>query len=129
MSTINDLMTAIAANNKAKGFRDREFNVGEVLMLITSELGEALEAQRTTKFAEVEHYNKALANAKEIGREEMDFIPAFKTYIKDTFEDELADAFIRLLDLAERAGVDLAWHVEQKMKYNATRPRLHGKAF
>ena len=124
-NTINELMTAIAANNKAKGFRDREFNVGEVLMLITSELGEALEATRKEDWANREGFELATSEPHTPEHWEAQF----KAHIKDSFEDELADSFIRLLDLAERSGVDLAWHVEQKMKYNATRPRLHGKAY
>lgn len=31
--------------------------------------------------------------------------------------------------LAHSLGIDLLWHVRAKMSYNATRPRLHGKAY
>lgn len=42
---------------------------------------------------------------------------------------ELADIFIRLMDLSEELSIDLASIVEEKLKYNATRPFKHGKAF
>ena len=50
-------------------------------------------------------------------------------HIKDTIEDELADAFIRLLDTAEGWGIDLQEHVKLKMLYNAKRERLHGNKY
>ena len=34
-----------------------------------------------------------------------------------------------LLCMAERLGIDLDRHVRLKMRYNATRPRLHGKKY
>lgn len=43
------------------------------------------------------------------------------------FPIELADALIRLCDLAESCGVDLTEAVEAKEAYNRTRAYLHGK--
>ena len=119
---------------------------------------------------------------------------AFEKHIKDTVEDELADALIRLLDLyglrgidlnedafdeeivseysvtyrnksfiesifhilkfiasnnevfvrscvvpemllleifglAKYLSIDLVWHIEQKMKYNQLREKMHGKKY
>jgi NTP pyrophosphatase (non-canonical NTP hydrolase) len=42
---------------------------------------------------------------------------------------ELADILIRVLDFAADAGIDLASVVEEKLGYNATRERMHGKKF
>ena len=44
-------------------------------------------------------------------------------------EEELADVFIRLCDLAAFFGIDLADVAKQKMSYNATRIPMHGKRF
>ena len=79
-------------------------NLGELLMLIVSELGEALEALRKGK--------------RQDGK-----------WTKDSFEDELADAMIRIGDLAESEGIDLEWQIEKKMEYNKSRPEKHGKKF
>ena len=39
------------------------------------------------------------------------------------------DGLCTLLCMAERLGIDLERHVRLKMRYNATRPRLHGKKY
>lgn len=39
------------------------------------------------------------------------------------------DGVCLLLCMAERLGIDLERHVRLKMRYNATRPRLHGKKY
>ncbi len=87
---------------RIKGFWEQERNVGEMLMLVVSELGEAIEAHRTGNFA--------------IGR-------------KDTFEDEIADAVIRLFDLCGGLGIDLEKQMEWKMAFNKGRELRHGKAY
>lgn len=73
---------------------DQNKNIGELLMLIVSELGEALEAHRCGRFADWKSFERdcrdygAHLNKKWYG-----------IFIKDTFEDEIADVFIRLFDL------------------------------
>jgi NTP pyrophosphatase (non-canonical NTP hydrolase) len=41
--------------------------------------------------------------------------------------EELADIVIRTLDLAEGLGYNIEAEIRQKMEYNKTRPRMHGK--
>ena len=48
---------------------------------------------------------------------------------KDTVQDELADTFIRLLDLVGFLGIDIDGWVEAKLRYNKSRPYKHGKRF
>ena len=48
----------------------------------------------------------------------------YKEYYKGKVEQEIADAVIRLCDLAGLYNIDLDWHVRAKMAYNETRPRL-----
>ena len=45
----------------------------------------------------------------------------FEENVKDTFEDELADSIIRLLDLSAMLDIDIEFHITQKMRYNKTR--------
>lgn len=90
---------------KINGFCDTKRNDGEVLMLIVSELAEALEALR--------HGNP----------------PDEKLPQHSNFVVELADAFIRILNYAGERNLDLAEAVIDKMKYNESRPYKHGKVF
>lgn len=122
--SINQLSKEINDNARSKGFWDKERNTGEMLMLIVSEIAEALEADRKDKYASLAGRFKA--GTEDYLQESNDW---FKWSIKDTFEDELADATIRIFDLAYSKGIDLQWHIERKMKFNADRPHMHGKKY
>ena len=122
---IKEIQQEIHKVNVEKGFWEDRKNVGEVLMLIVSELSEALEAHRSSRKALVE-----LFDAKSIDRTEAaDYQADFEQCIKDTFEDEIADTVIRILDMCEGFGIDLERHIELKLEYNRTRPYKHGKKY
>ena len=53
----------------------------------------------------------------------------FQKHVKDTFEDEIADTFIRLLDLVCALEIDIDLHIELKRRFNSLREFKHGKAF
>jgi NTP pyrophosphatase (non-canonical NTP hydrolase) len=125
--SLNELVAAIHANAKEKGFWDKERNVGEVLMLVVSELGEALEAHRSPGAAPFIVTQEDKANA--LAMEDGEYVEWYRVAIKGSFEEEIADAIIRLLDLSAGRGIDIEWEVKAKMKYNATRERMHGKKF
>ena len=122
MKTLNQLRDEIHENAKNKGFWDKERETGTRLMLCVSELAEAMEADRNVLYADLELIEKDKENF-------IDFKWSFENSIKDTFEDELADTIIRILDLCGAKGIDIEKHIELKMKYNATRERLHGKKY
>jgi NTP pyrophosphatase (non-canonical NTP hydrolase) len=124
MKSIKELSEEINKTNHEKGFWDAglEGKVPEKLMLIVSELSEALEADRKNRHVSPRVY-------LQIPEEGEDFISFFETYIKDRYEDELADVAIRLFDLAEEQGTDLYQHIRLKMRYNKTRPHMHGKRY
>lgn len=112
-------------------------NIGELLMLVVSELGEALEAHRKSRFAvKAIHFDGSVYESNDViddffkhkGIKEQ-AICAFENTIKDTFEDELADAVIRIADMCGYLGIDLEKHIELKMKYNETREYKHGKRY
>lgn len=42
---------------------------------------------------------------------------------------EIHESIWMIMKLCEREGIDLIKHIELKMKYNATRERMHGKAY
>jgi NTP pyrophosphatase (non-canonical NTP hydrolase) len=45
------------------------------------------------------------------------------------FAEELADAMIRIGDLAHKMGINLEAAIAAKQAYNETRPYMHGKRF
>ena len=122
MKTLNQLRDEIHENAKNKGFWDKERETGTLLMLCVSELAEAMEADRNGLYADLELIEKDKEDF-------IDFKWSFENSIKDTFEDELADTIIRILDLCGAKGIDIEKHIELKMKYNATRERMHGKKY
>lgn len=116
---INELAGQIAQGNRDRGFWDdyeREVKneaterafVSQKVMLIVSELSEAVEELRS-------------------GRD------VTETYMKDGkpegFPVELADAMIRLLDLCGHVGIPVGDVLVEKVAFNATRGRKHGREF
>jgi NTP pyrophosphatase (non-canonical NTP hydrolase) len=129
---LNELSKQVHENAKSKGFFDSEKNIGEMLCLIHSEVSEALEADRKNFYTNVSEIKlKGLAD-KNYGATFNDdeiFKEFFSITVKNTFEDELADVIIRVLDLCAFKGIDIEKHIKMKMRYNALREHKHGKAY
>lgn len=174
---LKQLAKQIHENAKAKGFYDRRdeklFEVHQVYEIVKeiAEFHESYKKRRSTPCDIYLHYY-----GEEIGKEK----DVFEALVKDTYQDELADAIIRILDiakymdydlleefdvyeepelsnydisgiclditmalseqllndaldnifyLAHNMNIDILWHIEAKMAYNATREKLHGKNF
>jgi NTP pyrophosphatase (non-canonical NTP hydrolase) len=131
---LNKLRDAIHLNAKEKGFYDddRPFNIAEKLMLITSELSEALEADRKNRYARMDIFLSKINTLNEVYSEKVIDSALkyfFEDHIKDTVEDELADALIRILDLCGALGIDIDKHVLYKRLYNSQRENKHGKKY
>lgn len=172
------------------GFHDEELSNEHLLMLVITELAEAVEADRKGKVAQRMMFEMNCDTPHEDPTHHWCF--CFDQFIKDSVPDELADAVIRLLDLAglrgididfskkwieelcdacedesftesiyaicnihskhtllysqtinstvkymiasiwglaEYLNIDIAWHIEQKMKYNELREKMHGKKY
>ena len=122
MKTLNQLRDEIHEYAINKGFWDKEREIGTRLMLCVSELAEAMEADRKDRYADLELIEKDKEDF-------IDFKWSFENSIKDTFEDELADTIIRILDLCGAKGIDIEKHIELKMKYNESREKMHGKKY
>ena len=183
---LNELKARAYKTAKAHGWHDEEHSDETYLMLIITEIAEAVQADRAGKHA---FRDKFEASLKPDDDGEM-FSMLYNQYIKNTVEDELADVVIRCLSFAghrhwnlkhvlddvkdasniavvigdetfaETAfytckelfdfhsdysakeavcsvliniveycnykGINLWWHIEQKMRYNELRPYKHG---
>lgn len=123
---INNLACAIYERNVEKGFYEKEKNIGEMLCLIHSEVSEALEADRNRSYAMLTEPQRNVLMGW-TGND--DFIKDYKDKVKGSFEEEMADIFIRLLDMCAFKGIDIEFHVKAKMRYNLSREKYHGKKY
>lgn len=127
-------------------------NMGEMLMLMTSELAEALEEHRDghdpvwykAVIPEVptdtdqsgwsaeakEAYNKLRYGAGgDITKRDHEALVNVGVLKPEGLAVELADCIIRCLDTMQSLGVDVEEVVTEKMRFNASRPYKHGKAY
>lgn len=106
----------------------KDLFISQKLLLIISEVTESMEAIRKSRRYE---------GSKELLQELSDqfdenpnlFHMRFIHHIKDTFEDELADTFIRLGDVCEKMGIDIDKFIKMKMDFNSLRQEKHDKNF
>ena len=107
---LNDLRDRAYKTACDHGFHDEELSNEHCLCLVISELKEAVEADRKGRLGKKcksrfeMDYNRYPA----LVEEEKRFKCSFEKNVKDTLPDELADAVIRLLDLAGLRGIDLS---------------------
>ena len=106
---LNELRDEAYAIAKANGWHEQEHSDEHCLMLIITEIAEAVQADRKDRHADVagfmEWQGKDFSLLEETRTRR--FKEDFEEYIKNTVEDELADVVIRCLDLAGLRGFDL----------------------
>ena len=124
-TNLNEVSKEVYEANKLKGFDVKNENLGQTLCLIHSEISEALEAVRNNRYANLSYFEIDDKKFSDI----VSFESNFKTCIKDTFEDEIAYTFIRLMDLVGAFDIDIDKHIELKRKFNSLREFKHGKEF
>lgn len=177
----------------AHGFHDVELSVEHCMMLVLTEVSEMVEADRRNRHCDAELFLRIIGNNGGTSCDGEIWLECFRSYVKETVEDEMADVMIRLYDMcgafgiefnddylgvsmvdeynevrgrsftekafmlcgmlcsvdsgefpldvvlgsalsfvecwAKDMGVDLVWHVENKMCYNESRSIRHGKQY
>ena len=104
MNNLNELRDKAYGNAVEKGWHKENLSNVHFLCLVISELMEAVEADRIKKYANKDQFSYYMSMRE---RSDDEFYRAFSFGIKDSVEDELADACIRLFDLAGLKGYDL----------------------
>ena len=120
---LNALANIIFHRNLEKWNYPVERNIGEILCLMHSEISEALEADRKDRYATS---NMNVVNG---WTSDEDFKKAYKEKVKGTFEEEMADIFIRLLDVCGYKSVDIVAHVKAKLRYTFMNNETFGKKY
>jgi hypothetical protein len=85
--------------SKEKGFWDEKRNNSETVLLIISNVGDIVKAHKKGRFANWIERDTSLSGIKNPNENEtLDFNVSFEEYIKDTFEDEIANVMLRICD-------------------------------
>jgi NTP pyrophosphatase (non-canonical NTP hydrolase) len=101
---------------KAKSIDVEKVNIPEKLILMVSEISEALEWYRNPEFEITSEVLYTLCDPHN----------EFDPEKPDGMWIELADCIIRILDLAGAYNIDMEELVKLKHNYNKTRPYRHG---
>ena len=130
---LNVLKKEIYSNAVAHGFHDEKLTVEHYLGLVLSEIGEAINADRnpnapTVTEATLEQAQLLALADQSIGH--VAFVEFFKSNIKGSVIEELADVAIRILDLAGKLGMKFDDDLEANdLVFDTTFPdRLFGFA-
>ena len=106
LNTLRDRVYKIACEH---GFHDEELSNEHCLCLVICELMEAVEADRKGRLGKKckSRFNIDYNRYPALVEEEKRFKSSFEKNVKDSLPDELADAVIRLFDLAGMRNISL----------------------
>ena len=110
---LNKLAAEAYKNAEKRGFFPENGNIEANLFQVVSEVAEIGEALRDSKRSRSSY---AIEQKGSIGSEW-----AYRLFVKDTVEQELAGSIIALLSIAHKLEVDVDKHVELEMEFNRLR--------
>ena len=87
------------------GFHDEERSIAHFMMLVVSEIGEMVEADRKNRHADLSRFRMEYERHATLVDEKTRFVTSFEKYVKDTLCDELSDVCIRLYDFCGEMGI------------------------
>ena len=110
LNELRDKAYQIALDN---GWHEKNLSDEHCLCLVISELMEAVEADRKGRYASKDRFImefEYIVNEQKLHDHLYDaaYVSVFDKYIKDTVEDEFADACIRIFDLAGLRKINLS---------------------
>jgi NTP pyrophosphatase (non-canonical NTP hydrolase) len=116
--SLNYMAREIAKWSEGKGWETNWRNVPEKLMLVVTELAEAMECYR--------NFSQDDIQSLDASKGKVDFSTDRPTDALNGFRREIADAVIRLLNLSASLGIDIETEIAAKMEINEKRPFKHG---
>ncbi len=120
MRSLKELAEQAYHINREKGYTgntEQEVNIPLKLLLIHSEVSEATEAYRGGIGVGDRLFTSEMSTFQSLPDDE--FVKHYKTIIKGTLSEELADIIIRTSSLAEELSIDIQKHVELKLRFNS----------
>lgn len=117
----------VAAWSESKGFETGWGNLPEKLMLIVTEVSEAMEAFRDIKLEVVENNPLPYQRDKPVDLVHQPVSEIVNDKLVNELASELGDVIIRVISLAHSLGFDLESAIRTKHKFNLTRPPKHGR--
>ena len=130
---LNEWAREIHANAVDHGWWENERPLPEVLMLIVSELSEALEEARAGRPMV---WYECMHDGEPCSRDtDCDYLEGAECSVGDRYQKpegiavEVIDALIRILDWCGKEKLDVEALVKEKHEYNKSRPYKHGKRF
>lgn len=107
---LNNLRDEAYSIAKANGWHNEEHSDSHCLMLIITEIAEAVNADRNNNHADIASFKEIMSDIPSgvtLAEHNDWFKKAFENHVKNTVEDELSDVVIRCLDLAGLRKFDL----------------------
>lgn len=103
---LNKLKNLCHSEAVANGWHEEKREIDDCLTLVDSEMSEALDAFRANKRLVLSVHTLSDLSL-DFEKDSSNFVKIFKENIKDTFEDEIADVFIRVLDVCGLLSIEL----------------------